>query len=174
MARRRQKLEDSLKLHQFIFDADSELLWIKDHKPAVTSLDYGKNLIDAQNLHAKHKKLDVELQGHQPMIDRVLAGGNALVKARHFATPAIQDKAAELSSTWSELLKQSADRKRNLDVSVEKQKVKDVLRRRFEFLWFTCIKLIFLLCPFSFWVLLPDFLSSDNSDIFAFAQWFGF
>lgn len=146
MARRRQKLEDSLKLHQFIFDADSELLWIKDHKPAVTSLDYGKNLIDAQNLHAKHKKLDVELQGHQPMIDRVLAGGNALVKGKHFATPAIQDKAAELSSTWNELLRQSADRKKNLDVSLEKQKVSHV--DDFDFFDSFCIRFIFSIVLF--------------------------
>ena len=55
MARRRQKLEDSLKWHQYNFDADSELQWIQEHMPAATSTDYGKNLIDAQNLHAKHK-----------------------------------------------------------------------------------------------------------------------
>ena len=55
VANRRRKLEDSLKLHQFNFDADSEMQWIKEHIPAATSTDYGKNLIDVQNKHKKHK-----------------------------------------------------------------------------------------------------------------------
>jgi len=55
MKQRREKLEDSLRWHQLNFDADSELQWIKDHRPAATSTDYGKNLNDAQNLHAKQK-----------------------------------------------------------------------------------------------------------------------
>ena len=55
MAKRRHKLEDSLRWHQYNFDANSELQWIQEHMPAATSTDYGKNLIDAQNLSAKHK-----------------------------------------------------------------------------------------------------------------------
>jgi len=55
MAKRRQKLEDSLKWHQFNFDADGELQWIKDHRSLAASTDYGKNLSDAQNLVAKQK-----------------------------------------------------------------------------------------------------------------------
>ena len=55
VADRRRKLEDSLKLHQFNFDADSEMQWIKEHTPAATSTDYGKNLIDAQNKNKNHK-----------------------------------------------------------------------------------------------------------------------
>ena len=55
MASRRRKLEDSLRWHQFNFDADSELQWIGEHMPAATATDCGKNLIDAQNLNAKHK-----------------------------------------------------------------------------------------------------------------------
>ena len=55
MKQRREKLEDSLRWHQLNFDADSELQWIKEHRPAATSTDYGKSLNDAQNLHAKQK-----------------------------------------------------------------------------------------------------------------------
>ena len=55
MKQRREKLEDSLRWHQLNFDADGELQWIKEHRPAATSTDYGKNLNDAQNLHAKQK-----------------------------------------------------------------------------------------------------------------------
>ena len=55
VADRRRKLEDSLKLHQFNFDADGEMQWIKEHTPAATSTDYGKDLIDAQNKNKNHK-----------------------------------------------------------------------------------------------------------------------
>jgi len=55
MQRRREKLEDSVRWHQLNFDADGEQQWIKEHRPAATSTDYGKNLNDAQNLHAKQK-----------------------------------------------------------------------------------------------------------------------
>ena len=55
MARRRQKLEDSRRWHQFNFDADGELQWIQEHMPAASSTDYGKSLIDTQNLHKKHQ-----------------------------------------------------------------------------------------------------------------------
>ena len=55
MAKRRKKLEDSLKWHQYNFDVDNELQWIKEHTPGATSTDYGKTLVDAQNLLAKHK-----------------------------------------------------------------------------------------------------------------------
>jgi spectrin beta len=55
MKKRRQKLQDSQKWHQFNFDANSEQQWINEHRPAATSTDYGKTQSDAQNLHANHK-----------------------------------------------------------------------------------------------------------------------
>ncbi|KAK2186886.1 hypothetical protein NP493_185g03008 [Ridgeia piscesae] len=92
MAKRRQRLEDSLRWHQYNFDANTELQWIQEHMPAATSTDYGKSLVDAQNLFAKHKKLELALQGHQPKIDRVLDSGDGLIKAGHFATPDIKER----------------------------------------------------------------------------------
>jgi spectrin beta len=55
MKKRRQKLEDSLKWHQFNFDANSEQQWINEHRLAATSVELGKTLSDAQNLQANHK-----------------------------------------------------------------------------------------------------------------------
>jgi hypothetical protein len=42
---RKGKLQDSLHFHQFKFDADEELQWIKEHLPAASSTEYGKSLI---------------------------------------------------------------------------------------------------------------------------------
>lgn len=74
MGRRRRKLEDSLQWHQFNFDADTELQWISDHRPAATSKDYGKNLVDAQNLNAKHKvgSFKLRLTSNKPELSALM------------------------------------------------------------------------------------------------------
>lgn len=43
----------------------------------------GQNLHQAQTLHKKHKKLEAEIIGHQPMIDKTLASGQALIDQAH-------------------------------------------------------------------------------------------
>lgn len=55
VAHRKSKLEESLEYHQFLFDANSEIQWIKEHIPAAASTDYGKSLVDVQKLHKKHQ-----------------------------------------------------------------------------------------------------------------------
>ncbi|XP_067682927.1 spectrin beta chain, non-erythrocytic 5-like isoform X3 [Haliotis asinina] len=122
VAARKQKLQESLQLHQFVFDADNELQWIKEHLPAAASQDMGKNLIDAQKLHKKHQDLDREIQGHQPSVDKVLSTGDKLIDDKHFASKPIRDKCQELQVSWDDLLKKSKNRKKNLDISLQTQK----------------------------------------------------
>lgn len=55
MKSRRKKLAESIQWHQFDFDADSEVMWIKERVHLVSSEDYGKNLTEAQALNIKHK-----------------------------------------------------------------------------------------------------------------------
>ena len=64
------------------------------------------------------------------MIERVLNTGNGLVSAQHFAAPDIQRKMDELSNDWDDLMKQSANRRNQLDASLAKHKVW-ALRRTF-------------------------------------------
>ena len=54
MATRRTQLEDSLKLYQFLRDAEVEAAWIKEHKPQAASSDYGNSFEAVQNLQKKH------------------------------------------------------------------------------------------------------------------------
>ena len=53
--KRKHKLQDSLHFFQFKFDVDEEVQWIKEKLPAAASTDYGKSLVDAQNLQKKHQ-----------------------------------------------------------------------------------------------------------------------
>ncbi|XP_070377881.1 spectrin beta chain, non-erythrocytic 1-like isoform X1 [Dermacentor albipictus] len=118
---RRKQLEESLKLHQFNFDVDTEKQWITEHLSAASSLDLGQNLIDAQNLFKKHQKLEREVQGHQAMVDKTLAAGDALVKQRHFAAASVKDKCHELVACWNLLLSECSKRRKKLELQLKAQ-----------------------------------------------------
>ncbi|KAL5008187.1 hypothetical protein ScPMuIL_013768 [Solemya velum] len=122
VARRKQNLQDSLHFHQFKFDTDEELQWIKEHLPAASLTDYGKSQVDAQNLHKKHQKLELEIQGHHPIKEKVLATGDRLIDERHSAAKQIKDKCQELQVSWDDLCNKAKIRKKNLDLSVQIQK----------------------------------------------------
>ncbi|XP_033735465.1 spectrin beta chain, non-erythrocytic 5-like isoform X2 [Pecten maximus] len=120
--RRKGLLQDSLHFYQFKFDADEEIIWIKEHLPAASSTEYGKSLVDAQNLHKKHQKLDLEILGHHPIIEKVLGTGEKLIEERHSSAKQIKDKCQELQLSWDDLANKSKIRKKNLDLSVQIQR----------------------------------------------------
>lgn len=80
---RRDALEESLRFHKFGFELDAEMQWIREHLPLASSETLGQNLHQAQSFHKKHRKLEEEIAGHQPMIERTLASGNVLVEQNH-------------------------------------------------------------------------------------------
>lgn len=80
---RRAALEEALKFYRFEFELNNELQWIKEHMPLASSEELGQNLHLAQLLHKKHKKLQAEIAGHQPVIDKCLENGKALVNDDH-------------------------------------------------------------------------------------------
>ena len=63
------------------------------------------------------------VQGHQPNIEKVLTRGDGLINDKHFASKAIKDKCQELQLSWDDLLKKVKLRKKNLDISLQTQKV---------------------------------------------------
>lgn len=80
---RRAGLEEGLKFHKFGFEIDAELQWIKEHLPLADSDSLGQNLHQAQNLYKKHKKLEEEIAGHQPVIEKMLETGKGLIDMEH-------------------------------------------------------------------------------------------
>ncbi|XP_052769142.1 spectrin beta chain, non-erythrocytic 2-like isoform X1 [Mya arenaria] len=122
VADRKTRLVDSLHFHQLRFDVDEELQWIKERLPAASATDFGKSLTDAQNLQKKQQKLDLEIQGHQPIIDKVQGRGDKLMEERHVNAKQIKDKLQELQVSWDDLLNKAKVRKKNLDLSVQIQR----------------------------------------------------
>ncbi|XP_064623906.1 spectrin beta chain, non-erythrocytic 2-like isoform X3 [Lineus longissimus] len=121
MAERKKKLDDSLKLQQFIFDTDAEMQWIKEHQPQAYSADYGKSLMEAQRLNNKNQKFEQELQNHAPQVEKVMKTGQGLLDSDHFAPDQIIAKMEELSNSWDDLIDSMNTRKGKLDLSLKTQ-----------------------------------------------------
>lgn len=67
--------------------------------------------------------LDREIQGHEPSIQKVVATGERLMNEKNSNSKPIRDKCQELQLSWDDLLKKSKNRKKNLDISLQTQKV---------------------------------------------------
>ena len=70
------------------------------------------------------QKLELIISGHGPFMEKVLHTGNQLIDQKHFNSKAIKDKSQELQLSWEDLLSKSKIRKKNLDMSVQVQKVR--------------------------------------------------
>ncbi|XP_076761659.1 spectrin beta chain, non-erythrocytic 5 kst isoform X2 [Xylocopa sonorina] len=119
--RRREALEESLRFHKFGFELDAELQWIKDHLPQASSTTLGQNLHQAQMLHKKHKKLEAEIAGHQPMIDKTLASGQTLIDQAHPEKKKIRELCDVLDDAWRDLQEKAGQRSKALDLSLKAQ-----------------------------------------------------
>ncbi|XP_020812650.1 spectrin beta chain, non-erythrocytic 1 isoform X1 [Drosophila serrata] len=119
--RRRAKLEESLNYHKFVFELDAEFQWINDHLPAAKSNELGQNLHQAQSLHKKHKKLEAEIKGHQPMINKALQAGQTLVSQQHPEREQVESLCQQLEQAWHDLERHCGDRSRKLDMSLKAQ-----------------------------------------------------
>ncbi|XP_050742582.1 spectrin beta chain, non-erythrocytic 5 isoform X4 [Drosophila biarmipes] len=119
--RRRAKLEESLNYHKFVFELDSEFQWINDHLPAAKSNELGHNLHQAQSLHKKHKKLEAEIKGHQPVINKALLAGQSLISQQHPEREQVENLCQQLEQAWQDLERHCGERSRKLDMSLKAQ-----------------------------------------------------
>ncbi|KAK6641322.1 hypothetical protein RUM44_013031 [Polyplax serrata] len=119
--RRRATLEESLKFHKFGFELDAELQWVNEHKPLATSDVFGQNLHQAQSLYKKHKKLEAEIEGHQPMIDKTLVNGQQLLEQNHLKSPEIETLCKKLRDEWQDLQNCANQREKKLELSLKAQ-----------------------------------------------------
>ena len=119
--KRRAALDESLKLHKFIFEIDSELQWINERLPAASSDTMGQNLYQAQTMDKKHKKLEAEIEGHQQMINKTLAAGQSLIELNHPESKKVQGSCDELEEAWKNLQVMANERAKKLELSLKAQ-----------------------------------------------------
>ena len=107
---RRNKLEASVSLHQFLRDIVDQESWIKEKKVLASSTDYGKDLPDVQNLRKKMQRLTTELKSHQPIVENILEQGQQFQEQNPQQGEEIGAKCDELSNNWKELNNLTNDR----------------------------------------------------------------
>ncbi|XP_055643020.1 spectrin beta chain isoform X2 [Toxorhynchites rutilus septentrionalis] len=120
-AKRHEALEESLRFHKFVFELDAELQWINERLPAASSEVIGQNLHQAQSLYKKHKKLEAEIEGHQPMINRTFASAEALISQNHPETSQVKELCNTLELAWSDLQDKATERSKKLELSLKAQ-----------------------------------------------------
>lgn len=129
---RKENLEDSLLLHQFIRDVDEELEWLEEKEPTATSEDLGSSLTTVQNLQKKHQALEAELVSREPVISALGARAQQMARSNHFASGEIEKKMQELSQNFERIKDLASVRKLRLLDAVESQTV-NIFRAYFSF-----------------------------------------
>lgn len=121
IANRKKALEESLKYHKFVFELDAELQWINERLPIAKSDTYGQNLHEAQRLFKKHKKLESEIEGHLPNINKVHKFGMDLIHEGHPEKERIQQLCNDLNDAWANIENEVQNRSKKLEVSLKTQ-----------------------------------------------------
>lgn len=93
---RRDNLEDSLLLHQFLRDTEDELAWLSEKEPVAASKDLGSSLTAVQSLQKKHQALEAEILSREPIISAILHRGQQMIRDGHFASEDIEHQSNEL------------------------------------------------------------------------------
>ncbi|XP_059141379.1 spectrin alpha chain-like isoform X3 [Physella acuta] len=114
---RRNRLNEANTMHQFLRDIDDEEAWIKEKKLLVGSEDYGRDLTGVQNLRKKHKRLEAELENHEPAIQAVQETGEKLMNESDIGVSDIKSRLDQLASSWAELKEMAANRGDKLEQS---------------------------------------------------------
>lgn len=103
-----------MKLHSFLRSISQSVSQLRVNQ--ITSIKERYSSVSFQ-------KLDLEIQGHLPIIEKVQGRGDKLIEERHINAKQIKDKLQELQVSWDDLLNKSKIRKKNLDLSVQIQRV---------------------------------------------------
>ena len=114
---RRQSLFEADTMHKFFRDIADEESWIKEKKLLVASSDYGRDLTGVQNLKKKHKRLEAELNSHEPSIEGVQDAGHTLMSQSTLGGPEIEQRMNALLSNWNDLKKMAKERGNKLEDS---------------------------------------------------------
>lgn len=118
---RRDNLDDSLLLHQFLRDAEDELQWLNEKEPQAASKDLGSSLTAVQSLQKKHQALEAEILSQEPLISALLHRGQQMVRTGHFASEEIEAQSGLLQKKLVNLRDLASIRRLRLLDAVESQ-----------------------------------------------------
>jgi spectrin alpha len=108
------KLQQALKLMQFIRQCDEMLFWIKDKEAFVSSDDFGRDLEHVEIMQRKFEDFLKELDNHQYRISDINKDADALVEEGHPDHEHIYNKREEVNEAWHRLGTLTATRREGL------------------------------------------------------------
>lgn len=100
---RRERLEDSRRLWQFMWDLGEEAAWIREQEQILASGDCGRDLSSALHLLSKHEAFRDEMAARYGPLSNSIAAGEALVEEGHFGAPEITESIRDSRDQWAHL-----------------------------------------------------------------------
>ena len=112
------QLENAETLHEFYRDVANEKTWIKEKESSILSHGYGQDLTSIQNLLKKHKRLEIEIDSHEPSIQSIREIGKKLTIDFVSKSSEIMKQLEVLNKSWAELKELVTNRDENLRESL--------------------------------------------------------
>ncbi|PWA23064.1 hypothetical protein CCH79_00001970 [Gambusia affinis] len=117
-ATRRECLEDSRRLWQFMWDLGEEAAWIREQEQILASGDSGRDLSSALHLLSKHEAFRDEMAARYGPLSNSIAAGEALIEEGHFGAPEITERIQDIRGQWAHLEETTKLREQSLKESV--------------------------------------------------------
>ncbi|XP_065818837.1 spectrin family protein isoform X1 [Labrus bergylta] len=116
--KRRERLEDSRRLWQFMWDVGEEAAWIREQEQILASGDCGRDLTSALHLLSKHEAFRDEMAARYGPLSNSIAAGEALVSEGHFGAPEVNERIQDIRAQWANLEETTKLREQNLKEAV--------------------------------------------------------
>ena len=100
---RRQKLEESKKLHQYLREFDEAQTWLQENQVIASSEEYGKDFEHLELLQEKFTIFKRDLQTSMERYSSANTMARRLVADGHSQTVLVKEKQDELKAGWNAL-----------------------------------------------------------------------
>uniref|UniRef100_A0A8C4DDL7 Spectrin beta chain n=1 Tax=Dicentrarchus labrax TaxID=13489 RepID=A0A8C4DDL7_DICLA len=116
--KRRERLEDSRRLWQFLWDLGEEAAWIREQEQILASGDCGRDLTSALHLLSKHEAFRDEMAARYGPLSNSIAAGETLIKEGHFGAPEVTERIEDIRAQWAHLEEVGSLREQSLKEAV--------------------------------------------------------
>ncbi|CAB1332984.1 unnamed protein product [Coregonus sp. 'balchen'] len=115
---RRERLEDSRRLWQFLWEMGEEAAWIREQEQILSGGDCGRDLTSALHLLSKHEAFRDEMAARYGPLGHSIAGGQTLVEEGHFGAAECTERIRDVRAQWAHLEETSQLREEQLKEAV--------------------------------------------------------
>uniref|UniRef100_A0A3P9A8M7 Spectrin beta chain n=1 Tax=Esox lucius TaxID=8010 RepID=A0A3P9A8M7_ESOLU len=115
---RRERLEDSRRLWQFLWELGEEAAWIREQEQILAGGDCGRDLTSSLHLLSKHEAFRDEMAARYGPLSNSIAAGQTLVEEGHFGAPECTERIKDVRAQWAHLEEMSQLREQQLKEAV--------------------------------------------------------